>query len=343
MKRLRKLLPIAMVVAMLLVLAPARVAFAATLLDVSDVLGSNTASSANITHTVRLTIPSGGSALTASSNISIALTGFTVASGYDGTVTVTDDGASVDLDSGDNYDVSSQTITIKLDEAIAAGSLVKIVLAQSANAANTIDNPVAGIYTVTVTTSVDSVSASDTDSCTVPIESDTVNYQFGVNVGSIILATVNATLTDDITLGTGKMSITLDTTWQAVDATGDGNGWTITVSVGSLTDGTKTLSRRDDRTFTGNTEYAVEVLTTQSLDFTQTVANDGSTAVSDLAGTNSWTYVDSDGITIVTATSGEGMGRYTHTPHFRFTIPVGAYADDGSNYVVTMTIDIVDV
>ena len=97
MKRLRKLLPIALIVTLLLVLAPAGIARAATLLDVSDVLSSNTASTANVTHTVRFTIPSGGSALTASSVIDIDLAGFTVASTYDGTVTVTDDGSSVSL------------------------------------------------------------------------------------------------------------------------------------------------------------------------------------------------------------------------------------------------------
>lgn len=338
MKRLRKLLPIALIVAMLLVLFPARVAFAATLLDVSDVLSSNTASTANVSHTVRFTIPSGGSALTASSVIDIDLAGFTVASGYDGTVTVTDDGSSVSLD-GTPYTVSGDNITVALNASIAANSLVKVILA-GGSSGKTINNPVATTYTVTVETRANGSSASDSGNTTVAIEADTVDYQFGVNAGSLILSTVASNF-GDITLGPGKMSITSDETWQAIDARGNGNGWHITVSVGDLTDGTKTLTRNDNRTFSNNNIYAVEVMV-ETADMTQTVASDGSTPVSELAGNGAYTYITSGGITVVTAAATEGMGRYTITPHMRFTIPFGTYTDDGTNYVVTMTIDIVN-
>ncbi len=334
MRGLKKLLSIGVVVAMLFLLMPAGIASAAALEDVSDILSSNAASTTNVTHTVYFTIPTGGSALTASSNISISLKDFTVASTYDGTATVTDDGASVGLDTP-AYSVSGDNVTIDLNASIAVGSLVKVVLGGSANASNTIDNPVAGIYTVTVTT-----SGGDSGSTTVAIEADAVDYQFGIDAGSFVMATANATLSD-ITLAYGKLSTILDTTWQAADARGSGAGWHITVNAGSLSNGTKTMTLNSNRTFADNTVYAVEVLNTSS-DITQTVASDGSTAAGSITASNaSYAYITSGGETVVSAASDQGMGRYTVTPHFRFTIPFGAYADGGTNYSVTMTIDVV--
>ena len=357
MKRLKRLLPIAMVVAMLSVLLmPAGVAFAADLTSVSATVAPTTVStSSNMTvnFTTATLIPNGGK---------IVITALDFTWGDAGTDNTTvNDGASVNLTSATSSDTNKQVvIVLESTENISASTAVTVVLGASSKY---LTNPAnEGSYAVSIDTQNSAGTAIDEGSCQVTV-GDGNRYEFAVNGETLTLTAQAPAAEDDITISRSSVAAGTDLTsdthpadkdqngvWKIVDARGTEVGWYITAGVGSLTEvgGSHTYTPdATDANWTSNTEYAFQLKISEAAsadgasDVWHTNSDDGSGTCVDLAGTSAaYVYLIGSPQTIVSAASTEGLGAFTILPDIKVTVPAGIYA---ATYYIQLTLTLYDV
>lgn len=361
MKRFKKLLLIAVTLALVLTLLVPATVLAASLTSVSATVDPTTAST-DTEMTVSFTT---AGEITVGGKIVITALDFTwdSANGTEAetpTNTTVNDGTSVTLASV-TVNESDKKVTIVLDgaETISATTGVTVVLGVSTKY---LENPTAGTYTVNIETKTSADAAIDEGTCQVSVAEGN-RYGFTVNGETLTLVAQTPKAGSAVTASRTAVSGGTDLqstshpadkdqtgVWKIVDARGTDAGWYIQASVGNLEEDGGSHSYTPDATdtnWTSNTEYGFQIKISEagsadgSNDIWHTNSDDGSSSCSDIAGTSaSYAFLTGSAQTIVGAASTEGLGAFTILPDIQVTVPAGIYV---ATYYIELTLTIYDV